>query len=122
MLKKKVAFLLQRTRLLFIFFLLLSACNYSYAQEKITVTGTVASDSSMPLSSVSITVKGQTGGATSAADGTFSITVNKGQTLVFSAVGYEEREFKIDKPTTGLSVRLTLKSTGLNDVVVIGYG
>jgi hypothetical protein len=65
----------------------------------------------MPLSSVSISIKGQAGGTTSGTDGTFTITVNKGQTLVFSIVGYEERQIKIEKETTGLSVNLTSKST-----------
>jgi TonB-dependent starch-binding outer membrane protein SusC len=122
MLKKRSAFLLQKTRFLFLAFLLLSASKFSFAQEKITVSGTVASDSSKPLSSVSISIKGQSGGTTSGTDGTFTITVNKGATLIFSIVGYEERQIKIDKETTGLSVNLTSKSTALNDVVVIGYG
>ena len=122
MLKKKSAFPLQRMRLLFIFFLLLSASNFSFAQEKTTVTGTVESDNNTPLSSVSVTIKGQAGGTTTASDGTFTIKVNKGETLIFSIVGYEERQIKIENGTTGLSVKLTSKSTGLNDVVVIGYG
>lgn len=122
MLKKQFAFLLRRKNLLFFFLLFLSASHFSFAQEKITVSGTVSSDSSMPLSSMSISVKGQAGGTTSAADGAFIIKVNKGATLIFSIVGYEERQIKIEKETSGLSVNLTSKSTGLNDVVVIGYG
>ncbi len=122
MLKKQFASLLQRKRILFLCLLFLSASTFSFAQEKITVTGTVSSDSSMPLSSVSISVKGQAGGTTSGADGTFTIKVNKGATLVFSIVGYEEREIKVDNEAAGLSVKLTSKATGLNDVVVIGYG
>lgn len=120
--KKKSALLLQRMKRLFIFFLFLSASNVSFAQEKVTVTGTITSDSGTPLSSVSIAIKGQTGGTTSSADGAFTIRVNKGETLIFSIVGYEERQVKIDKGTTGLAIKLTSKSTGLNDVVVIGYG
>jgi TonB-dependent starch-binding outer membrane protein SusC len=119
---KQFALLVQRGRVFFFFLLFLSASHFSFAQDKITVSGKVASDSSQPLSSVSISIKGQAGGTTSAADGTFTIKVNKGQTLVFSIVGYEERAIKVDQETTGLSVKLTSKSTGLNDVVVIGYG
>jgi TonB-dependent starch-binding outer membrane protein SusC len=120
--KKKSAFLLQKKRLLFLLFLFLSASNFLFAQEKVNVSGTIVSDSSMPLSSVSISIQGQSGGTTSGADGTFTIKVNKGATLIFSIVGYEERRIKIDNETAALSVRLTSKSTGLNDVVVIGYG
>ena len=122
MLKKQFAFLLQRKKLLFFYLLFLSASHFSFAQEKISVSGTVASDSSMPLSNVSISIKGQAGGVTSGSDGSFSIQVNKGAIVVFSIVGYEERQIKIDKPTSGLSVKLTSKFTGLNDVIVIGYG
>jgi TonB-dependent starch-binding outer membrane protein SusC len=120
--KKKSAFLLQKKRLLFLFFLLFSASNLLFAQEKVNVSGTILSDSSMPLSSVSVSIKGQSGGTTSGSDGTFSIKVNKGATLIFSIIGYEEKQIKIDNDTAALSVKLTSKSTGLNDVVVIGYG
>jgi TonB-linked SusC/RagA family outer membrane protein len=122
MLKKQFALLLHRKRHLFFFLLFLSSAHFSFAQDKITVSGTVASDSSKPLSSASITVKGQAGGTTSGADGSFTIKVIKGATLVFSIVGYEPKEIKVDQETTNLSVNLTSKATGLNDVVVIGYG
>ena len=122
MLKKQFAFLVQRKKLLFFYLLFLSASHFSFSQEKISVSGTVASDSSMPLSNVSINIKGQAGGITSGSDGAFSIQVNKGATLVFSMVGYEERQIKIEKETIGLSVHLTTKISSLNDVVVIGYG
>ena len=122
MLKKLFALFVQKKKLFFFYLLFLSASHFSFAQEKITVSGTVASDSSMPLSNVSVSIKGQAGGITSGSDGSFSIQVNKGVTLVFSMVGYEERQIRIDKATSGLSVKLTSKITGLNDVVVIGYG
>ena len=120
--KKQFAFLLQKKKLFFFIFLLLSASNFLFAQEKLTVSGKVASDSSAPLSSVSVSIKGETGGTTTDGNGAFTIRVNKGATLVFSIVGYESREIKIDKETTELSITLSSRSTGLNDVVVIGYG
>src|SRR6187402_34679 len=120
--KKKFAFLLQKKKLFFLCFLLLSTFNSLFAQEKLTVSGKVASDSSAPLASVSVSIKGETGGTTTDANGAFTIRVNKGATLVFSIVGYEDKEIKIEKETTGLSLNLSPRSTGLNDVVVIGYG
>jgi TonB-linked SusC/RagA family outer membrane protein len=122
MLKNQFAFILQRGKFLLLYFLFLSASHFALAQEKITVSGTVTSDSSMPLSSVSVSIKGQAGGTTTDANGAFSISVSKGATLVFSIVGYEDREVRVESPTTGLSVKLASKATGLNDVVVIGYG
>src|SRR4051812_38394964 len=120
--KKQFAFLLQKKKLIFLCFLLLSTSHLLFAQEKLTVSGKVASDSSMPLSSVSVSIKGEAGGTTTDENGAFTISVSKGATLVFSIVGYESKEIKIQKETTGLSVSLTSRSTGLNDVVVIGYG
>src|SRR6185437_1875368 len=103
MLKKQFAFL-QRGKFIVFLLLFLSASNFSFAQEKLTVSGTVTSDSSMPLSSVSISIKGQSGGTTTDARGAFTIRVDKGATLIFSIVGYEDRQVKIDNPTTDLSV------------------
>jgi TonB-linked SusC/RagA family outer membrane protein len=120
--KKQFAFLLRRKKLFFLCFLLLSVSSFLFAQEKLTVSGKVLSDSSAPLSSVSVSIKGATGGTTTDADGAFTISVNKGATLVFSIVGYEEKEIRIEKATTALSINLTPRSTALNDVVVIGYG
>ncbi len=120
--KKRFAHLLQKQRILFLFLVSLSISHFAFAQEKVTVSGTILSDSSKPLSNVSITVKGETGGTTSQDDGTFTIRVNKGATLVFSVLGYESREVKADKDQTGLSLKLTSRINSLNDVVVIGYG
>ncbi|HTJ11611.1 MAG TPA: SusC/RagA family TonB-linked outer membrane protein [Dinghuibacter sp.] len=115
--------LLQRRRILFLILSFLCASHLSFAQGKITVSGTVASDSSnAPLSNVSIKIKGKAGGTTSDANGVFTIKVDKGSTLVFSIVGYEDKEVRIESEATGLSVRLTAKISNLSDVVVIGYG
>ncbi|MBS1662830.1 MAG: SusC/RagA family TonB-linked outer membrane protein [Bacteroidetes bacterium] len=120
--KKHFAFLLQRKKAMFFFLLFLSTSLYSFAQEKLAVSGTISSDSSRPLSNVSITIKGQSGGTTSDANGAFSLKVSKGATLVFSIVGYEDKQVLIDKEETALSVTLTSRASNLNDVVVIGYG
>jgi TonB-linked SusC/RagA family outer membrane protein len=122
MLKKNFAYLLQKKKFLFLFLLFLSASIISFAQQKITVSGTILSDSSMPLSNVSIKVKGQTTGTTTADNGTFTIKVNKGATLLFSAIGFEEKQLKADKDGSVLAVKLTATNSSLNEVVVVGYG
>src|ERR1700730_5223835 len=95
------ALFVQRRKLFFFFLLFLSASHFSFAQGKITVSGTVASDSSQPLANVSISIKGQAGGTTTGSDGRFSIQVDKGATLIFSMVGFEQQQIKIDKETPG---------------------
>lgn len=114
---------LLRQKLLLLVFILLSASISLFAQQKITVSGTVLSDStSLPLSNVSVQIKGEAGGTTTDANGAFSITVNKGVTLLFSFVGYEEKQVRIENAQT-ISIKLTTaKATSLNDVVVVSYG
>ena len=56
---KQFALLVQRGKVFLYFLLFFSAPHLLFAQDKVTVSGKVASDSSQPLSSVSITVKGQ---------------------------------------------------------------
>ncbi len=122
MCQKQRAILLQRKKLLFLSLFFSSLFQFSFAQEKITVSGIVSSDSSLPLSNVSVRVKGDPAGVASDSTGTFTIRVNKGATLIFSAVGYEEKQIRIDRETAGLTVMLTSIFNSLNQVVVIGYG
>lgn len=91
--------------------------------KKIEVSGTVADsvNAKNTLPGVSITLKknktflGQTNG-----DGAFRITVDEGDVIVFSYIGYNSKEVKITdgKP---LYIRLGQKTNNINDVVVTGY-
>jgi TonB-linked SusC/RagA family outer membrane protein len=90
----------------------------SSSQQKIS--GTVTS-SSGPLSGVTIYVKENSTIATSTdSNGRYSIQVANGQTLVFSAVGFD----KVEKPVQGATVNVVLVASNeaLEEVVVVGYG
>ncbi|WP_431216865.1 TonB-dependent receptor plug domain-containing protein [Puia sp. P3] len=95
------------------------------AREEIkarTISGTVTNDKGEGLSGVSVTVRGSSVGTTTDAQGHFQLTVpDEGTTLEFSYVGYEMQSIKIGSQAS-LSVKLKETVTGLNDVVVIGYG
>jgi len=93
-----------------------------FAQQQITVTGTVTSENNTPLASVSVKVKGSAGGTTTNVDGGYTIHVNKGSTLIFSSVGYEDQQLKADKVGTVAGITLVSKNSTLNDVIVVGYG
>jgi len=94
-----------------------------FAQQNITVTGKVQSDSSLPLSNVSVKVKGQSIGTTTDENGAFTIKVSKGATLLFSSIGYEETQVKVDKDGSVLAIRLASSTaSALNDVIIVGYG
>jgi len=86
------------------------------------VTGTVTNEKGEPLSGVSVLVKGGSGGTSTDAQGRFSLNIpDEGATLSFSIVGYQSLNIRVGKEMT-LSVQLKEQASGLNDVVVIGYG
>jgi TonB-dependent starch-binding outer membrane protein SusC len=92
-----------------------------YAQDvKITGTVTDAIDGSS-LPGVSIVIKGTKTGTVTDIDGKFSLNVNQGATLEFSFIGYNKEEVVIGSQRI-LNVALKTASTGLSEVVVIGYG
>jgi len=98
--------------------LLLLISGMVYSQK--TITGTVtASDTKEPLPQVSVKIKGTTTGVVTDLDGRFSITVPEGSNiLVFSYVGYSEREVDISTVSGELSIILEVVDIGLNQVVV----
>lgn len=85
------------------------------------VSGTVYDINGVPLAGTIITIKDSTKGTQTGFDGTYSIKVNKGQTLVFSYLGFVTQEIKIKKDNL-ISVYLTEDSAHLDEVVVVGYG
>ncbi|MBC9929068.1 SusC/RagA family TonB-linked outer membrane protein [Chitinophaga qingshengii] len=86
------------------------------------VKGTVRDAvSKTPLPGVTITVKGTTQGVTSAANGTYSLSVPAGATLVFSFVGYARQEIPVSGRST-IDVGLSESSSSLNEVVVTALG
>jgi TonB-linked SusC/RagA family outer membrane protein len=88
-----------------------------------TLTGKVTSDSSgVPLPGVTIRIKGSTYRVATGEDGSFSIPVGGTQALLFSMVGYVNKELKADAGITFLDVRLKPDQSRLSEVVIVGYG
>ena len=93
----------------------------SIAQQR-TVSGVVKDDKGVPLSGVSVSIKGTTTGTITSADGTFSLNVPaNSNTLVISNIGYESRDIDITNQTN-INITLTSADQVLSDVVVVGYG
>ncbi|WP_315821577.1 TonB-dependent receptor plug domain-containing protein [Paraflavitalea speifideaquila] len=92
-----------------------------YAQTK-TIQGTVIdSKTKLPVAGVSVGVTGVKGGTITADNGTFTITVQEGQTLEFSGVGH--KKLNAVKPTgSTITIELEGEIQDLSDVVVVGYG
>ena len=92
----------------------------SWAQTN--VTGTVLDDQNVPLPGANVVVKGTTNGVVTDFDGNFSISVQDTRsTLVVSYIGFESKEIDMDG-SSSYSITLEASSTGLDEVVVIGYG
>lgn len=91
------------------------------AQTK-KITGKITDENNKPLEGVSISVKSAQTGATSNAEGTYSITVpGNAEVLVFSNVGFAEKQVTIAGNSV-INVTLQKDVAGLNEVVVVGYG
>ena len=93
----------------------------AFAQQK-TLTGTVVGDDGLPLTGVTVIVKGSTTGTLTDIDGKYSLPdVPDNATLSFSFVGMRVQEIAVGTQTT-INVALETDAIGLNEVVVIGYG
>lgn len=91
------------------------------AQAAEVVKGTVTDSTGAAVSGVSVTVKGTRRGTTTSATGGFSIEVNKGETLVFSAVGYGAKEVVVGDQNV-INITLVASGAQLNEVVVTALG
>ena len=91
------------------------------AQDKV-LTGVVSSVEEGALPGVSIALKGTAIGTLTDANGKFSIKVPaSGGILVFSAIGFQTLEEKIDNKTT-YTISLIADARALNEVVVTALG
>jgi hypothetical protein len=96
---------------------------YSNQADKITsVTGRViAGENGQPIPGVTVRVKGTSIGTQTNTDGSYSIQVpSGGSILTFSFIGYETAEMPVSSPS--MNVTLTLSKNQLAEVVVTGYG
>ncbi|SNR67160.1 SusC/RagA family TonB-linked outer membrane protein [Hymenobacter mucosus] len=93
------------------------------AQSTRTVTGRVTEQATGEgIPGVTVVVKGTSAGASTGADGSFSVQAPaNGTTLVFSAIGYVSVEQPIGSGTT-FNVTLSTDAKALDEVVVVGYG
>jgi TonB-linked SusC/RagA family outer membrane protein len=85
------------------------------------VHGTIRDEKGLPLSGVTVTIKGSTVGTQTDGNGQFSIDAPFGAVLQVSFIGYETKAIPTihGKP---MDIALSVSTTSLNDVVVIGYG
>jgi len=120
--QKKLLPFLQREKKVLIFIFFLFFTSFSFAQQKITVNGNVFTEKNDPLSGVSVNLQGSSFGTTTDAQGKFTLQVNKGATLLFTFVGYEEKEVKVNNEKSVGNIQMVSTTSALSEVVVVGYG
>jgi TonB-linked SusC/RagA family outer membrane protein len=84
------------------------------------VSGVVRGENNNTLENVTITVKGTKKATTTNSDGFYSITVAKGQALVFTFVDYTRKEIIVGDNNT-INTNLILSQKQLGEVVVTSY-
>lgn len=94
----------------------------SPATADVPVSGRVTQSNGEGLPGVTVLVKGTSVGASTSSDGTFSLNVPEGSTLVFSSIGFTSRELPVTGSTTSFNVTLEADTKSLSEVVVVGYG
>ncbi len=105
---------------LFSVFMLLLFASTGFSQK--VISGKVTDADSKPLAGTTVSVKAAKIATTTAADGSFSITMPAAsKVLVFSNVSFATQEITVGN---GLDFNVVLKPTASNltEVVVIGYG
>lgn len=102
--------------------LLFTLCSVVLMAQDLQVKGVVTSaDDGQPLPGVSVYIKGTQSGTLSDVNGTYSLKVPAGSTLVFSFVGMETQEVVVTSNTT-IDIAMSYDMTEMDEVVVIGYG
>lgn len=87
-----------------------------------TITGTVqCNEDKSPAVGATVIVKGTTNGVAVDPFGKFSISANKGDTLLISFVGFRSQEIQIDNKSV-YHIVLEEDHVALKEIAVIGYG
>ena len=110
-----------KKKLLLFVFSSLMVIFQAFAQEK-TITGKVtAAEDGMTVPGVSIKVKGTNKVVQTGNTGTYTITANEGDVLVFSYISMVTQEKTVGSSNT-INVVFQSDAQGLNEVVVVGFG
>ena len=108
--------------LFFLFFWVFALGAHGLQAQTRTVSGTVKGTDGASIPGATVIVKGGTQGTSTDAEGKYSLAVpSAGITLVFSFVGYDKQEVAVGD-RSAINVTLATASTGLEEIVVVGYG
>jgi TonB-linked SusC/RagA family outer membrane protein len=87
------------------------------------IEGTVYDETGKPFEGVTLYVKEKTTmGAYSDSKGRFSIKASRGESIVFSFMGYEKVQYLVIEENKGLEIHLAEQESAIEDVIVVGIG
>jgi iron complex outermembrane recepter protein len=113
---------MRRFQHLFLWVMLLLSCSTTlFAQQKITISGTVTDSKSEPVVGANVSEKNAKSNTITDDRGYFRLTVSPGSTLVISSVGFATNEVSVGSSNT-LAITLKDDQKFLNEVVVTGFG
>jgi Ca-activated chloride channel family protein len=86
-----------------------------------TISGIVTDETNYPLPGANVMIKGTSQRTQTNFSGEFSLQAEKGDTLVFQYVGFENGYATVEKSDV-LNFKMQAASQALSEVVVVGYG
>lgn len=92
----------------------------SITEEQREVSGQVVDGDGAALAGVSVSVKGKAIATATDENGQYTIQAQSGDMLVFSSIGYADKEIVISN--TVVNIVLESEDSSLDEVVVVGYG
>lgn len=112
-----------KSLLVFLSLLIISSSSIAFAQNRVTVSGSVVDPGKEPIIGASVTLKSDPSvGATTDLNGKFSLQIPSGnQILVFTYLGMNKKEVQV-RGQHLLNVQMEEDNKVLNEVVVVGYG
>lgn len=126
----KFSWILSKIRIYALFICLLQALALSAdtmginesLQSRVQISGIVKDVTDIPMIGVSVMEKGTSNGTITNIDGEFSLTLNNNNAvLVVSYIGYKAKEVPVGNSKL-FNITLSEDVTGLDEVVVVGYG
>jgi TonB-linked SusC/RagA family outer membrane protein len=109
------------TRLKITFFTLAMLCIVQIYGQTSLISGKITDVMGQPIPGISVKIKGSAGGTSSDAKGVFSINGTNPATLVFSGIGYINKEFAYSGQSN-ITIVLSEDQQNLNEIVVTALG
>ena len=82
-------------KIIFSAFMALLALQVASAQAVLVSGNVTSADDGLPLPGVSVVIQGTTQGTSTDLDGNYSISVQSGQTVLFTSIGFKDQLFTI---------------------------